>query len=160
MTSKYRRLSSCGTALIPGTLHRHVLGRMLLLEASTKECFTHGSAIRRSVSFMILFGNAAMMAWRANPTSYSLPSASKALDLVSQVASQVRVGSENGRRYCCEGMDCRGEAGAWRCSERRIGWSRNNSLAAEAGIRSHAGQPIYASNTKQWRVTRVLFTSR
>lgn len=55
LTSKYLRLSSCGTALIPGTLwdvaqHPDLPQRMV--------GFAYGSAINLSVSFMILFGNA------------------------------------------------------------------------------------------------------
>ena len=52
LTSKYRRLSSWGTALMPGTLFdcqkrfRHLAS-----------C-THGSAINLSVSLMILLGSA------------------------------------------------------------------------------------------------------
>lgn len=55
LTSKYLRLSSCGIALIPGTLwdvaqYPNLPQRMV--------GFAYGSAINLSVSFMILFGNA------------------------------------------------------------------------------------------------------
>ena len=61
MTSKYRRLSSCGIALIPGTLSQDVSKASLSLAVS-QDRRTYGSAIRRSVSFTIRFGNAAIMA--------------------------------------------------------------------------------------------------
>lgn len=56
-TSKYLRLSSCGTALIPGTLKPTVL----VLEGCHRAEHPHGSAISRSVSLMIRLGSAAMM---------------------------------------------------------------------------------------------------
>ena len=52
LTSKYLRLSSCGTALMPGTLRRWSA------EDDASDQSTHGSAISRSVSLMILFGSA------------------------------------------------------------------------------------------------------
>jgi hypothetical protein len=57
VTSKYRRLSSWGTALMPGTLDSSKISEH---SSSSSPNRTHGSAIKRSVSLMILFGSAAM----------------------------------------------------------------------------------------------------
>ena len=53
LTSKYRRLSSWGTALIPGTLYKSDNVELIEPHAAT-----HGSAINRSVSLIIRFGSA------------------------------------------------------------------------------------------------------
>jgi len=57
-TSKYLKLSSWGTALIPGTLHKNKsvpVGR-------ERNILAYGSAINLSVSLMIRFGSAAIVA--------------------------------------------------------------------------------------------------
>lgn len=87
MTSKYRRLSSCGTALIPGTLSRHESATVLILGASAKECNTYGSAIRRSVSFMILLGNAAILLGVPNPPAKVFLSALKMFNCHKEASS-------------------------------------------------------------------------
>jgi hypothetical protein len=58
LTSKYRRLSSWGTALIPGTLKDS--DYILQLTAWVK---TYGSAISLSVSLMIRLGSAIANVW-------------------------------------------------------------------------------------------------
>lgn len=71
MTSKYLRLSSCGTALIPGTLTKpagqlcSVLRIVCDRFQSDTVYLTYGSAMRRSVSLIILFGKAMISKWRA-----------------------------------------------------------------------------------------------
>jgi hypothetical protein len=53
LTSKYRRLSSWGTALMPGTLNQDQIGHSTMVRVQT-----YGSAISRSVSLMMRFGSA------------------------------------------------------------------------------------------------------
>ena len=62
MTSKYRRLSSWGTALIPGTLYTEIKQGCTTWGSE----ITYGSAISRSVSLTMRFGRAAMVITKRN----------------------------------------------------------------------------------------------